>query len=162
MSWWQATTSFKTVNLLGLRALADSFTGHDTTRSVDQARGLHDGGAHALSMHRLENLKLGAVALAIGTSLAVGVLDREGILIHPSSGENWDSVFEGLSFTSWGGSAPGRVPTSRIRTRCRRLIASSEQLDSWHSSQSIINTPRAVHDSTQHRMAEALSVTVEN
>lgn len=50
----------------------------------------NDGDAHALAMHRLQNLQLGAVAIAIGTSLAIGVLDRRGALLHPASGENWD------------------------------------------------------------------------
>ncbi|MDP9987393.1 putative NBD/HSP70 family sugar kinase [Arthrobacter oryzae] len=50
----------------------------------------NDGDAHALAMHRLQNLQLGAVAVAIGTSLAIGVLDRQGALLHPASGENWD------------------------------------------------------------------------
>lgn len=50
----------------------------------------NDGDAHALAMHRLPNLQLGAVAIAIGTSLAIGVLDRRGALLRPPSGENWD------------------------------------------------------------------------
>lgn len=51
---------------------------------------LNDGEAHAMSMLQHSDLKLGAISVALGTSLAFGVLDKAGQLLRPLNGENWD------------------------------------------------------------------------
>lgn len=51
---------------------------------------MNDGEAHALAINDMRGVELGAISLSLGTSLGMGVLDPEGRVIRPCSGENWD------------------------------------------------------------------------
>ncbi|MBM7242321.1 ROK family protein [Rhodococcus fascians] len=50
---------------------------------------MNDGEAHALAIKAMKGLPLGAIALSIGTSLGMGVLDASGKVMRLCSGENW-------------------------------------------------------------------------
>lgn len=51
---------------------------------------MNDGEAHALAMLRTGGVHFGAVAVALGTSVGIGVIGADRQLMRPCSGENWD------------------------------------------------------------------------
>ncbi|WP_071286317.1 ROK family protein [Mycolicibacterium llatzerense] len=51
---------------------------------------MNDGEAHALAMRRTNGVRFGALAVALGTSVGIGVLGVDRRVIRPCSGENWD------------------------------------------------------------------------
>jgi predicted NBD/HSP70 family sugar kinase len=51
---------------------------------------VNDGEAHALALLKTPNLKLGAINIALGTSVAFGVLGENGRVVRSLSGGNWD------------------------------------------------------------------------
>lgn len=52
---------------------------------------MNDGEAHARALlHRSRNVRFGAIHVAIGTSLAFGVIDHTKTVLRSCSGENWD------------------------------------------------------------------------
>ena len=51
---------------------------------------VNDGEAHALALLNIPNVKLGAINLAIGTSVGFGVLNERGEPVKTVSGENWE------------------------------------------------------------------------
>lgn len=51
---------------------------------------MNDGEAHAQAINQMSGVELGAVSLSLGTSVGMGLLDPDGRVIRPCSGENWD------------------------------------------------------------------------
>jgi len=51
---------------------------------------VNDGEAHALALLNIPHVKLGAINLAIGTSIVLGVLNERGEPVRTVSGENWE------------------------------------------------------------------------
>ncbi|MFT4189838.1 MAG: ROK family protein [Aeromicrobium sp.] len=51
---------------------------------------VNDGEAHAYAAGRIPDVDHGLVAISLGTSVGLGVLDAGGRPLRPCSGENWD------------------------------------------------------------------------
>jgi glucokinase len=51
---------------------------------------VNDGEAHALALLKEPNIRLGAINLAIGTAVGLGVIDKNGHVVRTLSDENWE------------------------------------------------------------------------
>lgn len=61
-----------------------------TAFHADQVRVVNDGEAHARSLFFEENIRFGAIHLALGTAVAFGVINEKREIVRTASGENWD------------------------------------------------------------------------
>lgn len=61
-----------------------------TALSVSKVRVVNDGEAHARTLLLQDHVKFGAIHLALGTSVAFGVIGENGQVLQTASGENWD------------------------------------------------------------------------
>ena len=51
---------------------------------------INDGEAHARALLRRDHVRFGAINLALGTSVAFGVIDEKRQVVRSCCGENWD------------------------------------------------------------------------
>ncbi|MBR2284410.1 MAG: hypothetical protein IJ874_08350 [Ruminococcus sp.] len=60
------------------------------TFNANKVRLVNDGEAHARSLFFQNNIRFGAIHLALGTAVAFGVINEKRKIVQTASGENWD------------------------------------------------------------------------
>jgi predicted NBD/HSP70 family sugar kinase len=56
----------------------------------DKIQLVNDGEAHALALTKRHNVRFGAIHLAVGTGVGLGVIDENGKIMRSLSGDNWE------------------------------------------------------------------------
>lgn len=79
------------VRLSRCASWAEGHLAHRLTKELGcPAIVLNDGEAHALAMLTTPEIRFGAIAVSLGTSVGVGIVGADRKLLKPCSGENWD------------------------------------------------------------------------